>query len=300
VTVIPEDNALVTVDRLRPVRWPPKVDLFGLRVSVTAYDDATAAILETARERVSGVVSCHAVHAIVTASRDPLLRDKVNTFDMVTPDGQPVRWALNLLHSAGLTERVYGPELMLRICGAASDAGVAIYLYGGNPAVAERLQSNLLAKFPKLQIAGYEAPPFRSLSPEEDRAVVDRINRSGAGVVFIGLGCPKQDLFAYDHRDVIHAVQVCVGAAFDFHAGVKPMAPAWMQRRGLEWLYRLCQEPGRLWRRYLVTNSLFLGKLAAALLRGRRRRSASLVNGFPFRSNTSGGTARPAPEKDQR
>jgi exopolysaccharide biosynthesis WecB/TagA/CpsF family protein len=299
VTVIPEDNALATVERPPPVRWPRKVDLFGLGVSVTAYDEATAAILEAAREGVPGVVSCHAVHAIVTASRDPALRDKVNTFDMVTPDGQPVRWALNLLHGARLSERVYGPALMLRICGAAAAAGVPIYLYGGNPAVAEKLQSNLLANFPKLHIAGNEAPPFRPLSPEEDRAVVDRINRSGAGVVFIGLGCPKQDLFAYEHRDTIRAVQVCVGAAFDFHAGVKPMAPAWMQRHGLEWFYRLCQEPGRLWRRYLVTNSLFLAQLTAALLRGRRGRPASLVNGVPFRSNTSGGAARLALEKDQ-
>jgi N-acetylglucosaminyldiphosphoundecaprenol N-acetyl-beta-D-mannosaminyltransferase len=101
--------------------------------------------------------------------------------------------------------------------------------------------------------------------------VVERINGSGAGLMFIGLGCPKQDLFAYDHRATIRAVQVCVGAAFDFHAGVKPMAPAWMQRRGLEWLYRLIQEPGRLWRRYLVTNSVFLAKLGAALARRRRQ-----------------------------
>jgi exopolysaccharide biosynthesis WecB/TagA/CpsF family protein len=259
--------------RTPPIPWPRKLDLFGVAVSATTYDDAVAVILHAAREGVPAVVSCQAVHAVVTASGDPDLRDKVNRFDLVTPDGQPVRWALNLLYRAGLRERVYGPELMLRLCRAAAEAGVPIYLYGGSPEVAERLRDNLLARFPALKIAGTESPPFRALSAEEDAALIERISASGAGLVFIGLGCPKQDLFAAAHRDRIQAVQVCVGAAFDFHAGVKKMAPAWMQRRGLEWLYRLGQEPGRLWRRYLVTNSLFLAKLAVALCRRRRKQA---------------------------
>jgi N-acetylglucosaminyldiphosphoundecaprenol N-acetyl-beta-D-mannosaminyltransferase len=254
----------------RTVAWPRKVDVFGVGISVTDYAAATAAVLQAARRRQPAVVTAHAVHALVTFSGDPELRAKANTFEVVTPDGQPVRWAVNLLHRAGLTERVYGPELMLRLCRAAAEQEVSIYLYGGNPAVAERLRANLVEKCPGLRIAGYEAPPFRALTPEEDRAVVERVNASGAGLVFIGLGCPKQDLFAYDHRESIRAVQVCVGAAFDFHAGVKKTAPAWMQKRGLEWLYRLWQEPGRLWKRYLVTNSIFVAKLAAALLRGSR------------------------------
>jgi exopolysaccharide biosynthesis WecB/TagA/CpsF family protein len=260
------DRPKAASDR-RAIHWPRKVDLFGVGVSVTNYAEATATVLRAADRGVPGIVTCHAVHAIVTASGDPDLRDKVNTFELVTPDGQPVRWAMNLLHRTGLVSRVYGPELMLRLCRGAAEAGISIYLYGGDPAVAEKLRANLLRQCPGLQIAGYEAPPFRPLTAEEDRAVVERINVSGAGLMFIGLGCPKQDLFAYDHRATIRAVQVCVGAAFDFHAGVKPMAPAWMQRRGLEWLYRLIQEPGRLWRRYLVTNSVFLAKLGAALAR---------------------------------
>ena len=133
----------------------------------------------------------------------------------------------------------------------------------------EKLQANLARLCPGLVVAGGEAPPFRPLTPAEDRAVVERIRASGAGLVFIGLGCPKQDLFAHDHRPQLEAVQVCVGAAFDLHAGIRQMAPAWVQRRGLEWLYRLLQEPGRLWRRYLVTNSIFLVKLTAALARRR-------------------------------
>jgi exopolysaccharide biosynthesis WecB/TagA/CpsF family protein len=252
----------------KAICWPRKVDLFGVGVSVTDYAGATAVVLEAARRRQSAVVTCHAVHAIVTASGDRDLRAKVNTFELVTPDGQPVRWAMNLLHHTGLTDRVYGPDLTLHLCRAAAEEGVPIYLYGGNPTVAEKLRANLLQLCPNLEIAGHEAPPFRPLTFEEDEAVVERINASGAGLVFIGLGCPKQDLFAAEHRDRIRAVQVCVGAAFDFHAGVKSVAPAWMQRRGLEWLYRLWQEPGRLWRRYLVTNSIFLAKLAAAFVRG--------------------------------
>jgi exopolysaccharide biosynthesis WecB/TagA/CpsF family protein len=245
------------------------VDLFGVGVSVTTYDEAVAAILAAAAAGERAVVSCHAAHAIVTASGDPALRAQVNRFEMVCPDGQPVRWAVNRLHGARLPDRVYGPQLMLRLCARAAEAGVAVYLYGGSPAVAERLRENLLRLIPGLRIAGCEAPPFRALTPEEDRAVVERINGSGAGLVFIGLGCPKQDQFAYEHRESVRAVQVCVGAAFDFHAGVKRMAPAWMQRHGLEWLFRVSQEPGRLWRRYLLTNSLFLAKFGASLCQRR-------------------------------
>jgi N-acetylglucosaminyldiphosphoundecaprenol N-acetyl-beta-D-mannosaminyltransferase len=254
----------VSTARLQ-LRWPPKVDLFGVGVSLTDYDEATATILHAARQGQGGVVSCHAVHALITAAGDSSLRAKVNTFELVCPDGQPVRWAMNVLRGAHLSDRVYGPDLMLRLCRGAADAGIAIYLYGGTPFVVKRLEANLRHLCPKLKIAGREAPPFRSLIPEEDGAMVERINRSGAGLMFIGLGCPKQDLFGYEHRHLLGAVQVCVGAAFDFHAGVKKMAPSWMQRHGLEWLYRLSQEPGRLWRRYLITNSIFLTKLGISL-----------------------------------
>jgi exopolysaccharide biosynthesis WecB/TagA/CpsF family protein len=265
-----EAEVLEQIAAPSPVAWPRKVGLLGVGVSLTTYDEAVEVILEAARRGEPGVVACQAVHAIVTASGDPALRDKVNTFDLVTPDGQPVRWAVNLLYRAGLRERVYGPELTIRLCRAAARAGVPIYLYGGTPAVLEALRANLLRECPGLPIAGMESPPFRPLTPEEDRAVIERINASGARLVFIGLGCPKQDLFAYEHRHSLRAVQLCVGAAFDFHAGVKKTAPRWMQRNGLEWLYRLWQEPKRLWKRYLVTNSVFLWKLGLAFFRRRR------------------------------
>ncbi len=239
------------------IQWPPKALVAGVKVSLVDYDQAVAHIMAAARAKASGIVACHAVHAIVVAGRDPELRQQVNQFSMITPDGQPVRWALNALHRAALSDRVYGPELMLRVCAAAAKLAVPIYLYGGTPEVLAKLQTNLSAKFPKLQLAGSEAPPFRELTDEENEAVCRRINQSGAGIVMIGLGCPKQDRFAARNRARIRSVQLCIGAAFDFHAGVKPMAPGWMQKRGLEWVFRLGCEPRRLWRRYLVTNTQF-------------------------------------------
>jgi N-acetylglucosaminyldiphosphoundecaprenol N-acetyl-beta-D-mannosaminyltransferase len=244
--------------------WPKKYDLFGVKVSATNYDELVDVMTLAAKRRASAVVSFHAVHAIIESTSDPRLLMKVNRFDAVATDGHPVRWALNHLHGAGLKDRVYGPELMARLCARAAQDAVPIYLYGSTQAVIDLLMQKLPERYPGLQITGAESPPFRALTPEEDTGVVQRINESGAGIVFIGLGCPKQDHFAADHADRIHAVQACVGAAFEFHADTKPTAPKWMQRNGLEWLYRLLSEPRRLWRRYLHTNSAFLAKWLAA------------------------------------
>jgi N-acetylglucosaminyldiphosphoundecaprenol N-acetyl-beta-D-mannosaminyltransferase len=247
--------------------WPAKLSLFGVRISATDYDQAEALVLEAAQRRQGAIVTHLAVHGLMTAARDEHYRSRINAFDIVAPDGQPVRWALNHFHGAALRQRCYGPELMLRLCRRAAEKGVAIYLYGSTPEVMRSLAANLLARFPALRIVGTETPPFGSLSAEESAAAVGRINDSGAGMVFIGLGCPRQDLFAFEHRGTVRAVQVCVGAAFDFHAATKRMAPAWMQRCGLEWLFRLTQEPFRLWRRYAVNNTLFLFYVTRQLLR---------------------------------
>ena len=247
--------------------WPDKYDLIGVQVSNVNYDHAIECMIKAAKLSRRGIVACHAVHAIVTASCDDELRSQVNQFSMITPDGQPARWGMNLLHGTAMKDRVYGPELTLRICHAAAAEGIGIYLYGGTPEILSLLQANLLRKIPELQIAGSEAPPFRPLSDEENQQACDRINQSGAGIVMIGLGCPKQDFFAAANRDRINCVQLLVGAAFDFHAGVKPMAPAWMQKSGLEWLFRLICEPRRLWQRYLVTNSIYLYRLGRSLIR---------------------------------
>lgn len=278
-----EASSPTTSSDTAALAWPERLDVFGVGIAPTTYQEATDVIIDAAQRGERKLVSCYAVHALITFCEDEELRRLSNGFDMVTPDGQPVRWALNLLHGTNLQERVYGPELMLHLCRQAAKDGVSIYLYGGSPEVAETLQQNLTNMLPDLKIAGYESPPFRALTAEEDQQVIDRINNSGAGIVFIGLGCPKQDQFAWDHRNTINGVQVCVGAAFDFHAGAKSTAPEWMQRRGLEWLYRLVQEPKRLWHRYLVTNTSYLVRLGWSLLdvprvlgqRARRAASAS-------------------------
>jgi len=199
-----------------------------------------------------------AVHVIVTAALDPNYRYRINSFDVVGADGQPVRWAMNLLYKLGLIDRVCGPTMMLRICARCADEGVGIYLYGSTEDTLSKLRANLENRFPAIQIRGVESPPFRPLTPEENEEACQRINASGAGIVFIGLGCPRQDIFAHQNRNRIRAVQLCVGAAFDFHAGNKKMAPEWMQKSGLEWTYRMIQEPRRLWKRYLVTNTAFI------------------------------------------
>jgi exopolysaccharide biosynthesis WecB/TagA/CpsF family protein len=252
------------------IDWPAKYVLFGVSISATTYAEMVNVVIQAARQQVSAVISLHAVHAVIESISNNQLLAKVNRFDAIAPDGHPVRWALNHLHRTKLKDRVYGPELMLRLCAAAARESIPIYLYGSTPRVIGLLEQQLVTQFPGLQIAGAESPPFRPLTPEEDDAMVRRINASGARIVFVGLGCPKQDHFASDHADSIRAVQVCVGAAFEFHAGTKTQAPAWMQRRGLEWVYRLGCEPRRLWRRYLLTNSIFLGKWFCAWLRSAR------------------------------
>ena len=243
------------------IRWPEKYRLLGIDVSRTDYDDAVKAVIQAAQQRIPAIVTHLPIHGIVVASRDADLGAKINSFDIVAPDGHPVRWALNMLYKTKLADRVYGPEMMLRLTRRAAETGVGVFLYGSSPEVVEKLSMNLIRLFPSVRIAGYESPPYRRLTEREDDAAVARINGSEAGLIFLGLGCPLQDIFAYEHRDSIKGVQVCVGAAFDFHAGTKKIAPGWMQRNGLEWFYRLTQEPGRLWRRYLITNSIFLAKV---------------------------------------
>jgi exopolysaccharide biosynthesis WecB/TagA/CpsF family protein len=240
--------------------WPRKYNLFGVNVSETTYKEALCLIIRAAKKGMPAMIDHMPVHGLIAASQNPFLSSIMNSFNIVAPDGHPVRWALNFLHNSRLSDRVYGPELMLRVCRRAAEIGIGIYLYGSHPHVVEKLQTNLIRQFPLLQVVGCESPPFRPLTEEEDRTIIERINNSGAGVVFLGLGCPKQEVFAYEHRNSIRAVQVCVGAAFDFHAGNKKMAPTWMQRHALEWLFRLSQEPKRLWRRYFLTNTIYLFK----------------------------------------
>jgi exopolysaccharide biosynthesis WecB/TagA/CpsF family protein len=251
------------------VAWPRKYDVFGVGVSATTYDTAQAAVLAAARKRQSATVTHMSSHGLCMAARDEAFRAVINDFDIAAPDGQPVRWSLKWFHKQRLPDRCYGPELMIRLCRAAAKEGISIYLYGSSEDVLERLEMNLKKECPGLIVAGVESPPFRTLSDEEVGASIKRINDSGAGLIFIGLGCPRQDVFAKEHKHKIKGVQLCVGAAFDFHAGNKKMAPRWMQKRGLEWFYRLTQEPTRLWKRYFVIHTTFGYLLTRRLILGR-------------------------------
>jgi N-acetylglucosaminyldiphosphoundecaprenol N-acetyl-beta-D-mannosaminyltransferase len=177
---------------------------------------------------------------------------------MVTPDGVPLVWASHWLGHREVS-RVYGPDLLMAACERSLQSGWSHYFYGGADGVPEKLGSNLRVRFPGIKIAGMESPPFRKLSPEEDQAAVERINASGADILWVGLGAPKQEYWMAEHLGKIKApVMIGVGAAFDFHAGVKKQAPLWMRRNGLEWVFRLASEPRRLWKRYLVNNPRFL------------------------------------------
>ena len=245
--------------------WPRKYNILGIYVSATTYDEALEAVICAAKARKSVCVSHLAVHGLVTGSQDRGMREILNEFEVVAPDGMPVRLALNILYKTQLPDRVYGPEFTLRVCERAAADGISVYLYGSHPHVVKALYENLLERYPKLSIVGYEPSIFHPLTESEDKDLVNRINESGAGVVFLGLGCPLQERFAYEHKGKIEAVQIGVGAVFDFLSGEKKMAPKWMQRHALEWLFRLSQEPQRLWRRYLVTNTIFVSKFILQL-----------------------------------
>lgn len=230
-----------------------------LRCFIDALDWGTTLqqIGDWATARQSRYVCICNVHSVVTASRDSGFWRAVNQADLATPDGAPVAWMLRRMGFVGQA-RINGPDLMWRYCAQAAESGESIYLYGSSPDTLVRLQQRLRVAFPALKIAGAYSPPFRPLTEAEDKAVVETINASGAGVVWVSLGCPKQELWMAAHRGRIQAVMIGVGAAFDYHAGTIRRAPLWMQNAGLEWLYRLVSEPRRLWKRYLVTNTLFL------------------------------------------
>jgi N-acetylglucosaminyldiphosphoundecaprenol N-acetyl-beta-D-mannosaminyltransferase len=243
--------------------------VLGMRVDATSYADATLRILEWADRRESRYVCAANVHMTMEAHDDPGFRTVVNAADLVTPDGMPLVWVLRRL---GLPDqpRVYGPDLMLAVCAAAARAGIPVGVYGGLPAELSGLAARLEARYPTLRVAYQGAPPFRPLTPAEDEADVAHISASGARVLFVGLGCPKQERWMAAHRGRVEAVMLGVGAAFAMHAGTLRQAPARLQRMGLEWLFRLSVEPRRLWRRYARHNPRFVALVVRQLLRERR------------------------------
>jgi N-acetylglucosaminyldiphosphoundecaprenol N-acetyl-beta-D-mannosaminyltransferase len=240
-------------------------NVIGAEIDSLSWAEARSRIAAWAGERRSRVVFICNAHSVVTARRDPAFAQALRAADMATPDGSPVAW---MLRRQGYTtqERINGPDLMWHCCADAQAQGLSIYLYGGLPQTLHLLRDKLLRAYPDLRIAGSYSPPFRPLTVEEDAAAVADINASGAGIVWVSLGCPKQEMWMHKQRGRVQAVMVGVGAAFDYHAGVLARAPLWAQRSGLEWLHRLLTEPRRLWRRYLVTNTLFILAAAKQLL----------------------------------
>jgi len=256
---------------------PAAVTVLGVPLALTDYGRTMDWIDESVAAKQRGYICVAATHTVMVCDEDPELREAVLNSSLTVPDGQPLVWAMNAL-GGDLSQRVYGPELMARYCERAAGSDVKMYLYGGrNQGALVQLALNLRQRFPGVRIVGGYSPPFRDMTEEEDEAIVKEINRSHADVVWVGVGAPKQEKWMAAMRDRVHApVMVGVGAAFDFHAGLVPQAPNWMQAAGLEWLFRLAHEPRRLWRRYARYNPRFVTGFARQYARHRLR---SLVPG---------------------
>ena len=231
--------------------------VLGVPVDVLEWTTTVERICAWAARRESRYVSICDAHSIVRASRDPQHGRHIAQADMVTPDGWPVAAMLRRLGHPQ-QERINGPDLMERLLVEAARRGLGVYVYGTTDCTLAALHKALVAVYPDLNIVGMHSPPFRPLSEAEDTADIARIHASGAHLVMTGLGCPKEDRWMFDHRGRVHAVMLGIGAGIDFHAGTVARAPVWMRDHGLEWLFRLTQEPGRLWKRYLVNNTLFV------------------------------------------
>jgi N-acetylglucosaminyldiphosphoundecaprenol N-acetyl-beta-D-mannosaminyltransferase len=250
---------------------PPTTSVLGVPLALTDYERTMDWMDATVQTERKGYICVAATHTVVACQDDPELAAAVHGASLVVPDGQPVVWAMNAL-GHDLSSRVYGPDLMARYCERSALTGARMFLYGGrNQGALVQLALNLRRRYPGVQIVGGYSPPFRPLSDEEREAVVAEINHARPDVVWVGIGVPKQEKWMAEMQERLDApVLVGVGAAFDFHAGLVPQAPSWMQSAGLEWLYRLLQEPRRLWKRYLTYNPRFVFGFARQYARHRR------------------------------
>jgi N-acetylglucosaminyldiphosphoundecaprenol N-acetyl-beta-D-mannosaminyltransferase len=243
-----------------PVTAKPKEDgkmILGCFINAGSWEHTINRIHRWSAAHESRYICICNVHSVVTARQDKVFHNALVNADMATPDGMPITWMLRQM-GFQKQQRINGPDLMWNYCELAERMNESIFLYGSTQKTLDNLQRRLSISYPKLVIAGSYSPPFRTLSNEEDAEITERINNSGANVVFVSLGCPKQELWMQAHRGKINAVMIGVGAAFDYHAGTIKRAPLWMQNHGLEWLHRLYSEPRRLWKRYMVTNSIFI------------------------------------------
>jgi N-acetylglucosaminyldiphosphoundecaprenol N-acetyl-beta-D-mannosaminyltransferase len=244
----------------------PRVNVLGVGVSAINIPIALQTIDQWIRDRTPRYVCVTGVHGVIESQRNETIRRIHNRAGMVTPDGMPLVWISHLKGYPDVT-RVYGPDLMLAICEHSVSKGYRHFLYGGAEGVPEKLAENLIRRFPDLNIVGIYSPPFRSLSADEEEKLSVIIEQAAPDILWVGLSTPKQELWMAEHiGKVASPILIGVGAAFDFHAGLKKQAPSWLQRSGFEWLYRLITEPRRLGRRYLVNNPLFIMLILAQFL----------------------------------
>ena len=267
---------IISADLAEAAEPPPVAEVLGVPLALTDYERTMEWMDARVATREKGYVCVAAVHTVMVCQEDPELQAAVEGASLVVPDGQPLVWAMNAM-GHHLPTRVYGPELMDRYCARSAETGTRMFLYGGrNQGALVQLALNLRRRYPGVKIVGGYSPPYRPLSEEEEDAVAAEINRSQADVVWVGIGVPKQEKWMAAMRDRLDApVLVGVGAAFDFHAGLIPQAPDWMQHSGLEWAYRLAHEPKRLWKRYAKYNPMFVAGFARQY--GQHRRSDSTV-----------------------
>lgn len=239
-----------------------RFDILGVRMSAVNMQEACQMVESLVETKQKGYVSVCPVSTIMECFYNPQIKTIVNNATIVTPDGMPSVW-IGRQRGFKNMDRVYGPDLMLAVCELSVEKGYKHYFYGTTDEVLNKLETSLNKRFPNLRVCGKVAPPFRPLTKQEDERAIEDINRANPDFLWVGLGSPKQDIWIKEHRDRLNVpVMFAVGAAFDFIAGTKPQAPKWIQRSGLEWLFRLMCEPKRLWRRYLVGNTLFVYHLS--------------------------------------
>ncbi len=238
-----------------------QTEILGVPIDALRFEEALTTLVQWSRGEGSRYVCTCPVYTLMQARENPRVLAALRGADMVAADGMPLVW-MQQRRGQREAERVYGPDVLLALCERTVGTGVRHYFYGGLPGVPEQLTARLRQRFPALEIVGYEAPPMIEIGAAVDNAVVERLNRAGAHVIWVGLGSPKQDVWLAQYRPLLEAsLLIGVGAAFDFVAGTKAQAPRWMQRAGLEWLFRLAHEPRRLWRRYVIYNTRFLWAL---------------------------------------
>jgi N-acetylglucosaminyldiphosphoundecaprenol N-acetyl-beta-D-mannosaminyltransferase len=255
-----------------PASPPPRVNVLGVGISVLNRSLAVERVLEAVRLRRRGYICVTGVHGVMESQDDDRVRAIHNRAFLVTPDGMPMVW-MGWLRGHRDMARVYGPDLMLDVCARSGQHGIRHFFYGGARGAAEELRLCLTRRFPELLVVGTYEPPFRPLNVEEERTLSQQVEAAAPDILWVGLSTPKQEKFMAEYLPTLKVtLMVGVGAAFDFHAGRLAQAPAWMRRSGLEWFYRLCREPRRLWKRYLRNNPRFVG-LATAQLLGLRKYS---------------------------